>query len=112
MGCQITYDWTSHGSVRHTSKLRLREVAMLEIQGILMADFVLVLLPGGKGTHVELGVSLASGKKVFIHSEDPTIFETGPQVCAFYHSPAVIQLASPIEDVAKTLLLQLNMTNV
>lgn len=100
---EITYDWTTHGSVRHTSKARLQEVAHLECQGILAADFVLVLLPGGKGTHVELGLSIASKKKVFIHSEDPMMFEMGTQVCAFYHHADVVRLCCPIADVAKTL---------
>lgn len=112
MGYQITYDWTSHGSVRHTSASRLQEVAILEIQGILSADFVLVLLPGGKGTHVELGLSLASGKKIFIHCEDPNMFEVGPQVCAFYHAPGIIRLTCPISEIAKTLLFELNTVNL
>jgi hypothetical protein len=52
--CEVTYDWTTHGSVKNTSKARLQEVAHAEFQGILESDFVLVLLPGGKGTHAEL----------------------------------------------------------
>lgn len=101
LGYTLTYDWTSHGSVRHTSKVRLQEVAHLETQGILEADFVIVLLPGGKGTHVELGLSIGSKKKVFIHCEDPGMFELGTQVCAFYHHPDAVRFACPIEDVAK-----------
>ncbi len=104
MGYILTYDWTTHGSVRHTSLSRLQEVALLEMQGILRADFVLVLLPGGKGTHVELGLSIASQKRVFIHSEDPSFFEIGPKACAFYHVPEIQRLSCPIHEVAKTLL--------
>jgi nucleoside 2-deoxyribosyltransferase len=96
-GHTITYDWTSHGSVRDTTLARLREVAHAEFQGILEADFVLVLLPGGKGTHAELGFSLGIQKPVFIHSEDPTAFELGPQACAFYHHSEVVRLVGPIE---------------
>lgn len=103
LGHEITYDWTTHGSVRHTSLSRLQEVAQLEFQGILDADFVLVLLPGGKGTHAELGFSIASRKKVFIHSEDPKTFEIGPEICAFYHHAEVVRLSCPIELVAKTI---------
>lgn len=100
-GHEITYDWTVHGSVRETSKARLQEVAHLEFEGILRADFVVVLLPGGKGTHAELGFSLAGKKQVFIHSEDPMAFELGPQVCAFYHHRDVQRLQGPIENVAQ-----------
>ncbi len=103
LGYEITYDWTTHGSVKHTSKVRLQEVAHLESQGVLISDFVLILLPGGKGTHVELGLAIASKKKVFIHSEDPMVFEIGPQVCAFYHHPSAVRLSCPIAQTAKTL---------
>ncbi len=103
LGHQLTYDWTTHGSVKHTSTARLKEVAHAEMAGILEADFVVVLLPGGKGTHVELGFSIGSGKRVFIHSEDPMAFEVGPQVCAFYHHAEVMRLSCPIVDVAAVL---------
>ena len=106
-GHEITYDWTTHGSVRETSQARLKEVAHAEFQGILEADFVLVLLPGGKGTHVELGFSVASKRRVFIHSEDPAVFETGPEVCAFYHHSEVTRLSGPIELVAQLLQVQI-----
>ena len=101
-GYEITYDWTTHGSVRHTSKERLQEVAHAEFGAILNADFVVVLLPGGKGTHAELGFSIASKKKVFLHSENPMAFEMGSEVCAFYHHADVIRLCCPIEEVAQT----------
>lgn len=103
LGHEISYDWTMHGSVKHTSKARLKEVANYECLGILASDFVLVLLPGGKGTHVELGLSIASKKRVFVHCEDPMMFETGPQTCAFYHHPNVLKFSCPIAEVAKNL---------
>ncbi len=101
-GHEITYDWTSHGSVRQTTLARLREVAHAEFQAILDSDFVLVLLPGGKGTHAELGFSIANQKRVFLHSEDPSVFEIGPQACAFYHHDGVIRLSCPIQNVAQS----------
>jgi nucleoside 2-deoxyribosyltransferase len=59
-----------------------------------------ILLPGGNGTHLELGFAIASGKRIFLHSEDPTLFELGSQTNAFYHHPDVSCLSCPIEDVA------------
>ena len=96
----LTYDWTVHGSVKSTSKERLREVATLELKSVQEADFVVVLLPGGPGTHTELGFALGLGKKVFLHSEDPAHFELGPQTCAFYHDPSVISFSCPLEEIA------------
>ena len=100
LGHEISYDWTSHGSVKSVSKERLREVAIRELEGISEVDFVLVLLPGGTGTHLELGFSIGSGKKIFLHSEDPALFELGPQTNAFYHHPDVTQLTCRLDEVA------------
>ena len=77
-GHEVSYDWTLHGSVKSTSVERLQEVAMFELNGILEADFVVVLLPGGMGTHVELGFSIGNHKKIFLHTEDPALFDLGP----------------------------------
>lgn len=98
-GHEISYDWTLHGSVRSVSRERLREVATLELEGVAEADFMVVLLPGGKGTHLELGFALARGKKIFLHSEDPSMFDLGPQTNAFYHHPDVTHLCCPLTDV-------------
>ena len=98
-GHEISYDWTLHGSVKSVSKERLREVAELELVGVSEADFVIVLLPGGNGTHLELGFALATGKRVFLHSEDSLVFELGPQTNAFYHHPDITCLHCPLADV-------------
>jgi nucleoside 2-deoxyribosyltransferase len=111
-GHEMSYDWTLHGSVKSVSKERLREVASLELDGVAEADFVIVLLPGGKGTHLELGFAIARGKRVFLHSEDSLVFELGPQTNAFYHHPDVTLLHCPLADVGATvqsLLVQLAM---
>lgn len=97
---EIAYDWTLHGSVKSVSIERLREVAIFELNGILESDFVIVLLPGGKGTHLELGFALGNGKRTFLHSEDPSLFELGPQTSAFYHHPHLTRLCCPLIDVA------------
>lgn len=99
LGHEISYDWTSHGNVKSTSKERLKEVAILELDGVSEADVVIVLLPGGGGTHIELGFAIAKGKKVFLHSEDSLAFELGPQTNAFYHHPDVTCLTCPLAEV-------------
>lgn len=104
---EITYDWTLHGSVKSVSFERLREVAILELNGVSESDFVIVLLPGGKGTHLELGFAIASGKKIFVHSEDPSLFELGPQTSAFYHHPDLTRLYCPLSHLAAAVDAQL-----
>jgi hypothetical protein len=101
-GHEISYDWTLHGSVKSVNKERLQEVAALELDGVSKADFVVVLIPGGNGTHLELGFALARGKKVFLHSEDSLLFELGPQTNAFYHHPDVTTLHCSLADVGAT----------
>lgn len=101
-GHEISYDWTLHGSVKSVSKERLREVAERELDGVSEADFVVVLLPGGHGTHLELGFAIARGKRIFLHSEDPLVFELGPQTNAFYHHPEVTALFCPVAEVGST----------
>ena len=103
-GHEISYDWTLHGSVKSVSKERLKEVALLELEGVSEADFIVVLLPGGHGTHLELGFALAKEKRVFLHSEDPLFFELGAQTNAFYHHPDIVCLHCPLADVGTLVL--------
>jgi len=102
-GHEISYDWTSHGSVKSVSLKRLQEVAICELNGVLEADFVVVLLPGGKGTHLELGFAMGNHKRVFLHSEDPALFDLGPQTSAFYHHPELQRLNCPLNEIAASI---------
>ena len=56
------------------------------------AEVVILLLPGGRGTHVELGLALALGKKVFLCAGDAEAFAPENTV-AFYQLPGVVRLA-------------------
>ncbi len=99
-GHEITYDWSLHGgSVKHVSIERLREVAERELLAVEEADILVVLLPGGKGTHTELGAAHAMNKPVIIHNHDSTPFELGDATCAFYHLPNVTYLAGDISSI-------------
>lgn len=85
-GWEITYDWTVHGSVLHRGVEVMRETARNEVFGVLEADILLVVLPGGRGTHVELGVAIGRGTPVLLV---PSIDPTEDLHCAFYHHPQV-----------------------
>lgn len=110
MGHTISYDWTHHGAVRDKGIPRIREVAQSELDGVMDAHFIVVLLPtglnsSGRGTHVELGIALACGKPVLIWSDDHRIFEATEQTCAFYHSRSVIHLRdlAQLEEAVRTM---------
>lgn len=92
LGHQLTYDWTSHGSVNHDPG-RWSEVAWNETLGIMEADFVVVLLPGGQGTHVELGIALGAGKRTFVVGDDLSQEELGASYrCIFMDHPHVTRI--------------------
>lgn len=100
-GYRITYDWTVHGSVKTSSLTRLEEVAHYEARGVLSADIVIVLLPGGFGTHAELGMAIGAQKKIILHSEDGEIFTACEKTCAFYHHRNASQLVCELSDTEK-----------
>lgn len=100
-----TYDWTTHGSVQCEGEARISEVAAAETRGILFADLVIVLLPGGRGTHTELGIALgAGGKDILICAHDDSLFLHDERTCAFYHFPTVMRFVGPLyQQMARAL---------
>lgn len=96
LGVRLTYDWTLHGAVYAEGAKRIQEVSELELMGVLQADFVVVILPGGRGTHVELGMALAANKTVYLLCEtrelqDMVMIPT-KDTCAFYHNIRCIKV--------------------
>lgn len=63
-GHTITFDWTREEPAVPRGPSVSQRIAEMEIQGVVDADFVFVLLPGGKGTHAEIGAALASSTPV------------------------------------------------
>lgn len=99
----ITFDWTLHyhKGVKDISYEEMKKVGALELNGVKTADFIVVLLPGGRGTHVELGYALGCNKKIFIHASDPEILQVGKKTTPFYYSVGVtcIPTSIPIEKI-------------
>lgn len=100
MGHTITYDWSAHGSVQADGPERCGEVAAAEIGGVANADFVVVLLPGGRGTHAELGAALlGSCRRVFVHAANDELFMADERTCAFYHHPKARKVVGDLLDL-------------
>ncbi len=101
LGHEQTYDWTKHGSVQNSPAL-WPEVSQAEVNGVLAADLVIVLLPGARGTHAELGLAIANTQykpatRIFVAGRDPN-----ERTCVFYHHPFVTRVAAngeAVEDV-------------
>ncbi len=91
LGHQITYDWTIHGPVWRQGAKVIAKTAEAELNGVREADFVVVLLPGGRGTHAELGIALALDKPSLICAPGASpLLTVAPETCAFYWHPLVI----------------------
>lgn len=93
-GHEITYDWTHHGAVYTNGIKAIDEIAELETQGVLDADFVVVLWPGGRGTHVEMGISIGAKIPVIFISDNSQHHVASPEICAFYRSKYVHSFTS------------------
>lgn len=104
-GHTLVYDWTGHGDVRGQGLDRLTEVASAEYSAVRDAEFLLVMLPGGCGTHTELGIALGtrSNKRIILWSATGQEFIDGPDTCVFYHHRAVEQVACSYEELRELL---------
>jgi hypothetical protein len=93
----LTYDWSEHGQLGKEAQDRWASIAEDEIDGVVNADYLILLLPGGRGAHIELGAALATGKPTFIIGSQ-TDFDKGTYgyPCLFYNHPCVV--ARVVED--------------
>lgn len=71
-GWRVTYDWTRINQEKLNDNDAYRQqVIQEELWGIKQADAFVLVLPPGRGAHVELGYALALNKKIFILAQDP-----------------------------------------
>jgi nucleoside 2-deoxyribosyltransferase len=94
-GWERTHTWTANDG---EGPKGYADTALAELAGVRKADVLIVLLPGGYGTHVEIGAALALGKPVILHAPDRRTLET-PYPCVFHHHPGVTLLVSEVLDV-------------
>lgn len=101
IGYVQTYDWTQNAKAKKEQALTfedLRDIGQKELNAVSEADFIVVLLPGGKGTHIELGIALGQGKRTYIYSPNDEInkFET---TSTFYHLVEVKKCFGTLDDL-------------
>ncbi len=91
-----TYDWTQNE--RAATLEDLKEIGEKERNAVLEADFLIVLLPAGKGSHIEFGIAIGQGKKIYLFSENDDIdnFET---TSTFYHLDNVEKIMGTVEEL-------------
>jgi nucleoside 2-deoxyribosyltransferase len=100
MGYVNTYDWTheSIGSVSTVTLDDLRSIGQRERDAVIGADVIVILLPGGKGTHVELGIAIAQGKRTILHSPEQVINNL-ESTSTFYHLPELEKCHGTLDDL-------------
>jgi hypothetical protein len=91
-----TYDWTKNE--RASTFDDLKAIGTEEKNAVIESDFLIVLIPAGKGSHIELGIALGQDKKIYLYSPDDRLnnFET---TSTFYHLPEVEKCIGTIEDL-------------
>lgn len=92
-GHRLTYDWTQNE--RASTAKDLECIGQEEKRAILEADVVIVLLPGGKGTHVELVLALAWEKSIYLYSEVPLSLN---ESTTFYHLPEILHITGGLDE--------------
>ena len=101
-GWEQTYDWVKNIS-DDISRNDMIKYASLESQGIVDSDVVIILLPAGRGAHIELGMAMALNKEIFLCSVTDDEFNIENTV-AFYELSKVTQLVGKAEDNVKKIL--------
>lgn len=91
-----TYDWTQNN--RASSVKELKEIGQQERNAVLESDFIIVLLPAGKGSHIEFGIALGQGKRIYLYSQNDEVnkFET---TSTFYHLSEVEKCIGTIDEL-------------
>lgn len=97
-GHEITYRWWHHEPDDFMMPSDRKAISRREWEAITAADAVIVILPGGRGTHVELGLALAELKPVALVGDGVDRMVNG-ELCGF-HDLAHYQ-SSSIEDALR-----------
>ncbi|MEA5038498.1 MAG: nucleoside 2-deoxyribosyltransferase [Clostridiaceae bacterium] len=99
-GWTQTCDWTNFD----LSSESIRSIGEKECDGVKAADILIVITPQGRGTHIELGMAIALGKRVYIYHIDDSFFKCDDNTCAFYWLPQVKRLTGEIDTAIEVIL--------
>lgn len=94
-GWEHKYNWTEN-NLENESIEDLIEYATLEQKAIEESDVVIIILPAGRGTHVELGMAIALNKKIYLYSNNKEEFDIENTV-AFYQIPSIQKIIGDID---------------
>jgi ABC-type antimicrobial peptide transport system ATPase subunit len=96
LGWEQTYDWTQNE--RAETIETLKDIGIKEYEGVLNSDVVIIILPGGKGCHTEMGIALGSQKHIVLFDQD-RILNNLDEATTFYFLPQIKQWNGHIDDL-------------
>ena len=67
------------------------------------ADFIVVLLPAGKGSHIEFGIALGQNKKIYLYSPDVEV-KNFATTSTFYFLPEVEIVIGELDELLENIL--------
>ncbi|QFT87987.1 Nucleoside 2-deoxyribosyltransferase [Bacillus sp. THAF10] len=101
-GFTQTYDWTQNERVETLEDLKL--IGEEELSAVLEADFIIVMLPAGKGSHIEFGVALGQGKKIYLYADNDEMNNV-ETTSTFYHLNNVEKIVGSKEELVERVAL-------
>lgn len=100
-----TYDWTRHGSVQERGEQVICQVGRAEKDGVLAADLLVALLPGGRGTHMEMGIAMgAGGKRILLCADSDERLLQDSRTCALYYNGEIERIVGPVDQCIREIL--------
>ena len=101
-GWYHTYNWAKNVNDNETRE-DLINSSKLEYQAIADSEVIIILLPAGRGTHVELGIAWALNKKIYLCDETKNEFNIENTV-NFYQLPSIVRLTGTVEENLKEII--------
>ncbi|MDQ0207366.1 group-specific protein [Alkalicoccobacillus murimartini] len=95
------YDWTEGKKVHSVEQLSL--IGEQEKEAVKQSDFLVLLYPAGKSSHVELGIALGLGKRIYLYSPTNEVNEI-EKTSTFYHVEGVDRYIGEFEDFMQYLV--------
>lgn len=98
-----TYNWANIEGIGNETREDLINYSILELNGIDESDIVIIVLPAGRGTHIEFGYALAKGKKIILYSSNEEEFSLSNTV-NFYELDSIEKVIGDEDTLVKRLV--------
>lgn len=92
-----TYNWAENIKENETVE-DMMEFSKLEQKAIKDSDIIIIFMPAGRGTHIELGMAIAYNKKIYLCSKNKDDFDIRNTV-NFYEMPNIEKIIGSEEDI-------------